>query len=135
MRRRLKPSDGFTLIELIIVMVIIGILAVLLLPGLSSGPKRARDSQRKSDLRTVTSALEQYFADNQGYPTSDYAAISASPGPLLTNYIKTMPRDPKAGQSYTYTHTAACTTTCPDYTLTATLEYPSAAAYTVQNQQ
>ncbi|HSX48546.1 MAG TPA: prepilin-type N-terminal cleavage/methylation domain-containing protein [Candidatus Nanoarchaeia archaeon] len=123
MQKLLKKESGFTLIELIIVMVIIGILVLLLLPNLSSGPKRARDSQRKSDLRTVQSALEQYYADKNAYPSGNYAGLSAI---LTPDYAKTVPTAPNPG-SYTYTPT--CSTTCTSYTLTATLEYNKDASY------
>lgn len=130
-----KRESGFTLIELIIVMVIIGILVLLLLPNLSSGPKRARDSQRKTDLRTVQGALEQYYADNSAYPTGNYAGLSAV---LAPDYTKTVPTAPNPG-SYTYTPSpAGCTTACTGYALTATLEntkdsdYPT---YTVNSAQ
>ena len=64
MRKLLKKQSGFTLLELLIVIVIIGILALIIVPGLASGPKRARDAQRKSDLRAVKNALETYYNDN-----------------------------------------------------------------------
>jgi len=122
MRRLLKKQQGFTLLELLIVIVIIGILALIIVPGLASGPKRARDAQRKSDLRAVKNALETYYNDNTAYPPGDYSGLGTY---LVTAYIPSMPQDPKSGNpGYTYTPTpSGCAAgACTSYTLDATLE-------------
>ena len=54
-------SKGFTLIELLVVVAIIGILATVVLASLNSAGGRARDAVRKSDLRTISLALETFF--------------------------------------------------------------------------
>ncbi len=61
---------SFTLIELLIVITIIGILAIALVPRISSGPSRARDIQRKADLQNLATAVELYYADHGEYPNS-----------------------------------------------------------------
>ncbi len=124
MHKLLKKQDGFTLLELLIVVVIIGILAVLIIPNLTSGPQRARDAQRKSDLRNVKTALETYFNDANAYPSGNFAGL---PAVLQPNYIKTVPFDPKGGTAsapgYVYTPTCAGTpSVCTSYVLQATLE-------------
>ena len=121
MRKLLKKQQGFTLLELLIVIVIIGILALIIVPGLASGPKRARDAQRKSDLRAVKNALETYYNDNNAYPPGNYAGLNTY---LVTAYIPSMPADPKAGQAYTYTPTpSGCAAgACTSYVLDAQLE-------------
>ena len=62
-----KTTKAFTLIEMLIVIVIIGILAAALVPRLQAVQARARDSQRKTDFRTIYNANEIYFLDNNMY--------------------------------------------------------------------
>jgi type II secretion system protein G len=123
MRKLLKGQQGFTLLELLIVIVIIGILALIIVPGLASGPKRARDAQRKSDMRAVKNALETYYNDNNVYPPGNYGGLGTY---LVNAYIPSMPSDPKTGNSgYEYAPTSGCDnsgTNCVSYTLTAHLE-------------
>lgn len=120
MRKLLKRQQGFTLLELLIVIVIIGILALIIVPGLASGPKRARDAQRKSDMRAVKNALETYYNDNNSYPAGDYSGLGSY---LVNAYIPSMPTDPKS-TPYTYTPTpSGCAAgACTSYVLDATLE-------------
>ena len=63
-----KKSKTFTLIEMLIVIVIIGILAAALVPRLNSVQGRARDTKRKTDLLQIYNANEIYFSDNNKYP-------------------------------------------------------------------
>ena len=61
-------QKSFTLIEMLIVVVIIGILAAALIPRLQSVQARARDTVRKTDLANIRNALELYYNDNSTYP-------------------------------------------------------------------
>jgi general secretion pathway protein G len=122
--KTIKEQKGFTLLELLIVIVIIGILALLIIPNITSAPKKARDTQRKTDLTAIRKGLEEYFVNNNAYPAgTDYAGMNdltaASTGPIM----KTVPVDPKNTGSLVY-HYTPTGTPATSYTLTACLENP-----------
>lgn len=125
-------KKGFTLIELLVVLAIIGILAAMIIASLSGARARARDATRKSDLRQIKTALEQYYSDQspEQYPT---AASWTALGTILTGgttpYIKTWPLDPKNSGTYVYSYAYAVTGTLPSaYYLCADLENEKEAA-------
>jgi general secretion pathway protein G len=66
-----KRQNGFTLIELMIVIVIIGILATLLIPRIMERPEEARRIKAKADIKTIESALKLYKIDTGNYPTTE----------------------------------------------------------------
>ena len=72
-----KQNKGFTLVELLVVISLIGILSTLVIANLNSARERARDAQRKSDLRNIQTALRLYYNDNAGYPASSSYNIVA----------------------------------------------------------
>lgn len=114
----IKNKKGFTIVELLVVIVVIAILVALTLPNLLSLQERARDDERKNDIKNVQSSLEAHYNDNNFYP----AALAD----LETDYIEEVPTDPDSGDPYTYTATPdGCTTAgedCTGYTLSASLE-------------
>ena len=73
-----NKKHGFTLIEMLIVIVIIGILAAALIPRLGSARGRANDVARKADLSQVATALVSYQIDHGQFPTSAGALSSIS---------------------------------------------------------
>jgi general secretion pathway protein G len=129
MKTLLKKQGGFTLLELLIVIVIIGILALLIIPNITSAPKKARDTQRKTDITTIRKALEEYFVNNNSYPsTSGVAAtvLGGGSGPLTSGsapLMKEVPADPKGGSpsQYVYQYTPSGTP-ATSYTIGACLE-------------
>lgn len=103
---------GFSLIELMIVVVILGLLATLLVPRIMDRPEEARVSKAMMDIRTLESALRLYRLDNGMYPTTEQglAALVRRPetGPAPRNYRSggylegsSVPRDPW-GNEYLY---------------------------------
>ncbi len=91
-----KLDKGFTLIELLIVISIIGILATLLMVNFIGVRQRARDSQRKADLRQIQTMLEIYRADNGVYPTSGFPpACGTAFTSAGSTYMQKMPCDPQ----------------------------------------
>ncbi len=128
MKKFLKKQSGFTLLELLIVIVIIGILALIIVPGLASGPKRARDAQRKSDMRAVKNALETYYNDKNVYPapasgtngsTTYFANLSTV---LVPDYLPSVPADPKSGVATGYVYGVNSTVTPTKYVIETNLE-------------
>lgn len=113
--KSLRNQGGFTLLELLIVIVIIGILALLIIPNITSAPKKARDTKRKTDITTVRKGLEEYFVNNNAYPAT-LPELEAGSAPI----IKTIPPDPKNTGVYVYTYTPAAANST--YTLKACLE-------------
>lgn len=62
-----RRANGFTMIEILIVMVIIGILSTLAVTNLMTAQARARDAKRRGDIKTLQTAFEQYYSTNAGY--------------------------------------------------------------------
>jgi general secretion pathway protein G len=99
---------GFTLIELMVVLVIIGVLAALIVPNVLDRADDARVTAAKTDIANLTQALKLYKLDNQRYPTAEQGlqALAARPtsGPSATNwrpYVDKLPSDPW-GRPYLY---------------------------------
>jgi len=101
---------GFTLLEVMVVVVILGILAALVVPKIISRPDEARVIAAKQDIASLMQALKLYRLDNQRYPTTEQGlqALLAKPttSPLPLNwkpggYIERLPKDPW-GNPYQY---------------------------------
>lgn len=93
----LKTKKGFTLIELLIVIVIIGILAVIVVGLVATNSRnRANDARKKSDMREIQTALEQWRVDNTTYPSAAQGLAA-----LVPSYLAAVPTSPDNNQ-YTY---------------------------------
>lgn len=109
-RTRRLSSAGFTLIELMVVLVIIGVLAALVVPNVLDRADDARATAARTDVNNLTQALKLYRLDNLRYPTTEQGlqALVARPttGPQAPNwkpYLEKLPLDPW-GQPYQYLH-------------------------------
>lgn len=89
--------NGFTLLELLIVLGIISIIMMLGSTVYSGVQKRSRDAKRKGDLNIIRSSLELYRTNYSYYPSS------LDENDFKSNYLKIAPSDPKTQQGYEYT--------------------------------
>lgn len=106
LRRRVQA--GFTLIELMVVLVIIGVLAALIVPNVLDRADDARATAARTDVNNLVQALKLYRLDNQRYPTAEQGlrALIARPttAPVPPNwkpYLEKLPNDPW-GRPYQY---------------------------------
>jgi len=93
---RIKKQDaGFTLVELMIVMAIIGVLSMVAVPSYISAIKHAREAVLKEDLHTLRAAIDSYTMDKQKAPQSLDDLIQ-------DGYLKSIPKDPMTNSATTW---------------------------------
>ncbi|KUK79546.1 MAG: general secretion pathway protein G [Microgenomates bacterium 39_7] len=130
-----ERQRGFTLIELLVVMTIIGVLAGLIVPNYMGARQRARDAQRKSDLKQIQNALELYKMDQDppAYPASSEFILDKDDNNSVCGlpfsggeevYMKEIPCDPQNSGSHVYVYQRDVGDSLK-YTLTACLENKS----------
>ena len=109
MKTTVSKQAGFTLIEVMVVVVILGILAAILVPKVMDRPDQARKIKAKQDIRALEAALNLYKLDNFIYPTTDQgleALVEKPSSPEPPNwkeggYVDRLPKDPW-NQDYLY---------------------------------
>lgn len=149
-----RKSQGFTIVELLIVIVVIGILALLVITTYSGIQAKARNAKRQTDIQSLQTQLEAFFSQNGYYPSLtdmnssswrstnmkslDPNALIDPSNPTQSNTLLAAP----AAKSYAYAVTNSSSTscesddtTCAQYTLTATYEgtVNGASTYTKSN--
>ncbi len=110
MKLQRRTQGGFTLIEIMVVVVILGILAALVVPQVMSRPDQAKVTVAKGDIKAIAAALDMYKLDNFAYPSTQQGLDAlvkkpaGNPQPKNWNrdgYLKRLPKDPW-GNDYQY---------------------------------
>ncbi len=101
-----KKEKGFTLVELMIVIIILAVLTGIAIPSYMTLRNRAREAATESEMKNIATALELYMTDNEEYP-DDYTTI--------TDYMSPVPTTDKWDNAYVY----ACDDPYSTYTLTS----------------
>ncbi len=105
-----KEAGGFTLIEIMVVIVILGILATLIIPRVMDRPDEARRTKAALDIQAIGQALDLYRLDNHRYPSTDQGLDALVKKPTVepipkqwrqNGYLAKLPKDPWDG-SYVY---------------------------------
>ncbi len=94
-----RTRSGFTLVEIMVVVLIIAILAAIAIPNLIRARVTANESAAKATLKSISTALENYYSINSQYPTNTTALIGDVPPYLSTDYFAS------AHQGYTFAAT------------------------------
>lgn len=107
---RLRDQRGFTLIEIMVVIVILGVLAALIAPKVLGRPDEARITAAKQDIAAIQQALKLYKLDNFRYPSTEQGLLALVKKPTTQpvpenwssgGYLERMPKDPW-GRPYQY---------------------------------
>ena len=143
---RPKPHSllaGFTVVELLVVMIVIGVLSTVIFTNISDARKRSRDTERASDIDLISSRLEEYYNDKGGYPNTFTAATLGNLDPAILKdpnnvsitiasaasdqYAARAVSNPTSSANYKYIpYPSGCNTiTCTGYVLKAYIEQPS----------
>jgi len=93
MIKKNKLNSGFTLIEIMVVLIIIAIMASFIVPSVISRPDEARATKVKNDIMALEGALDLFKLDNGRYPTNSEGLSILAEGDLNT-YLKRLPLDP-----------------------------------------
>ena len=98
--KKSKNNEAMTLIEILIVIAIIAVLLVALFMVYRNSIDKARDAERKKDLKKIKLAMEDYYNDHGEYPPD--GSLNDCDGDSLMPYLKQIPCDPTSGEPYLY---------------------------------
>jgi general secretion pathway protein G len=110
MKRQRKNQDGFTLIEIMVVILILGLLATIVVQSLRGATDKAKRVKAQADIAEIKTGLDRYYLDSGSYPTTDQGlqALVTPPesGKIPANYesggyLQSIPKDPW-GNPYVY---------------------------------
>jgi general secretion pathway protein G len=104
MKKLFIKSKGFSLVELLVVISIIGLLMGIIIPNLNNAKANGRDARRVSDIKNIQLALALYYNDNLHYPCSlsSTGMIGSCAPDFWPTYMATVPKDPKTLSEYIY---------------------------------
>lgn len=89
---KLTSNRGYTITEILTVLVIVGLLFSLAVPMVTNGTQRAREATLRHNLTTIRTALDDYFADHMAYPTQLEELVD-------TQYLRQLPKDTISNQT------------------------------------
>lgn len=137
---RKKNRGGFTLVELLVVIVVLAILAAIALPKFMDSGKRSKEAALKSDLKLLRNAVTLYKADTDLYPLT-LSELAATAAPAKGNdgtadvnltaalwhgpYLQSLPDDPVGGAAFAYTKTTGVVASSTAGTALDTTAYSS----------
>jgi len=93
--RKINNDKGFTLIELMVVILILGILASIAIPRFVSKKAEAVDSRVKADIKIIQNAVDLFYIEKNRYPVAIEELVN-------TGYLKEVPKNPRTGYPYNY---------------------------------
>lgn len=131
-----RKEQGFTIIELLVAMAILGLLIGLLIPGIGIVRRGARNTARRTSLQAIQSEIEEYYGTNKSYPAANDGAptgITVASGAQVDSQftVSAVTAAPAADAVTDSTFQYMYTKTGNSYTLTVYLE-PKAEAYVLQ---
>lgn len=112
-----RGEAGFTLVELMVVVAIIALLAAVVIPNFVHARAQAAVSQTEANMKQIATALELYYADNQGYPTTDATVTPTLFGGPKNPYLTATPSNALARKPYSYAYVQPQDGSPPSYTL------------------